>query len=1272
MLRPRTLRSRLFTALISAIAILVAIVTVVWRLTVEPALRLGVVIHHQEIARRAADQIDEFIENRVSELTAAVELGRFWREQTQSQREILYRLLKLAPTVQDVRLADREGRVSVRLARHRVYTDADLTPIDGEPGFRDALEGHVFISDVYHAVTAEPMVRVAVPVKFTATDIRGVLLAEINLKTLWNPISPNKVGQSGSAFVVDQAGRLIAHPDYSQVLLGISLANHPAVRLAGTRAREDGHLEGSHRPSDHKEIISAFAVVPRTRWVVIVEEPEATALAGVNRVKRLAIALTVVALAGSFGLSYWFTGRIARPIRQLQEGAARISRGDLGHRLDISTGDEIEALAHEFNDMARQLRDTRRRRTEVLAEIARDLSRSLDPEEVGRRILNGVGTLLGTKLAALYQVEPDSQDLVLLAGAGAGVNWNRVLVRGTGAVGVAMRERQPIVTPNVLQDDRITFTAEARARIERSNYRAVLAVPLMVKDRVIGALGVGDLCGRQFDQEEVQLSQTFADQAALALENARLFRQTAEHSRKLATLSALTRLITAASDPQEVFHEIGKAATVLLGAKLARVWAVDPMTGELRLQAAFGLDPQFERKATDFNTIPSGAGVAGRVLESRVAEYLEDAQTDSRWLNKRLVEEAGLHAYAGIPLITGDRALGVVSLLFESRRQFTPEEKELMSLLAAHAAIAIETSRLLDRLRAHQGRLETLVEVSRQLLRIQPVESLLQRFAEACGQLLQADSVAFRLVEGEDLVLSGTWGDTKAVILRERLRIGKSLAGQVAATGEPLVVMDPANDPRLTPEHRDGYRRLGIRAFLGVPVKVADRVEGVLTIRTCRPEGFSAEDQTIATAFALYAATALGNARLYPQVAQAYEELARTQDQLTQAQKMEAVGRLAGGVAHDFNNLLTIVTGRTQLMAGRLPPDDPLQRDIGLINKTAQRAVALISQLLAFSRKQVLQPRVLDLNAIVANLEPMLRRLIGEHIDLRTVPAPDLGRVKADPGQLEQVILNLAVNARDAMPQGGTLTIQTTNVEVDAAYARRHPTAQVGPHVMLAVSDTGCGMDPETKAHIFEPFFTTKEKGRGTGLGLATLYGVVTQSGGHIWVDSEPGQGATCKIYLARVEEVAETAERDAQPHALRPGSETVLLVEDEAELRELACEVLKGNGYTLLSAGDGIEALQIAEGHPGPIHLLLTDVIMPRMSGQELAGRVALTRPETRVLFMSGYTDDAIVHHGVLDPAVFLLEKAFTPDALLRKVREVLDAHEECPASAVCPDSRG
>lgn len=395
----------------------------------------------------------------------------------------------------------------------------------------------------------------------------------------------------------------------------------------------------------------------------------------------------------------------------------------------------------------------------------------------------------------------------------------------------------------------------------------------------------------------------------------------------------------------------------------------------------------------------------------------------------------------------------------------------------------------------------------------------------------------------------------------------------------------------------------------------------------------------------------------------AEEALRKSEEQVRQLQKMDALGSLAGGVAHDFNNLLSIIISYADLLLSEHAEGDPAREDLDEIRRAGLRAAQLTRQLLLFSRQQVIAPMVLDLSEILSNMDRMLRRIIGDDVELVSAAAPLLGKVVADPTHVEQVIMNLVVNARDAMPKGGKLTLETANVVLGAAYAAEHLGVQPGPHVMLAVSDTGIGMDRAIQSRIFEPFFTTKERGKGTGLGLSTVFGIVQQSKGSIWVYSEPGKGTTFKIYFPRTDATGET-HRPPAPGATLRGSETVLVVDDDDQLRHLAAGILRRHGYDVIEARNADEALLAGERAERTIHLLLSDVVMPRMSGPELAKRLAQARPGMKVLCMSGYTGDAVVRHGALDPGVAFLQKPITPDALLKRVREVLDAAAQAPGS--------
>jgi|SRR5579885_2042090 len=573
----------------------------------------------------------------------------------------------------------------------------------------------------------------------------------------------------------------------------------------------------------------------------------------------------------------------------------------------------------------------------------------------------------------------------------------------------------------------------------------------------------------------------------------------------------------------------------------------------------------------------------------------------------------------------------------------------------------------LSHLRNASGKSEGLIAVFRDVLGLKrgALACLNADVAIALGRSLSLremlQACAESMVRNFDAAFARIWtlSDSKTVLELQasagqythldgphsRVPVGKFKIGLIAQEKLPHLTNDILNDPRLSDP--EWARREGMVAFAGYPLMVGDRVVGVMALFARRP----LSDGILEVLASVAHTIALGIEQKRHE-----EELRKKDEQLRQAQKLEAIGSLAGGVAHDFNNLLTIINGYSEIITSQLPADSPVRNLAREIGQAGERAASLTRQLLAFSRKQVLEPKVLNLNAEVTDTAKMLKRLIGEDVELNIVLEPGLGRVKADPGQVEQILINLAVNARDAMPQGGKLTIETADVELDQTYTDNCPGLRPGPYVMLAVSDNGCGMDEATKARIFEPFFTTKGPGKGTGLGLATVYGIVKQSEGHIAVYSEPGRGTTFKIYLPAVATEQLSGKSHPGLQVVRHGTETILLTEDEPAVLALARHVLEMHGYTVLEASNPEKAIRIAEAHKGTIHLLVTDVVMPALSGRQLVERLAALRPGMKVLYLSGYTDDAVVRHGVLQEQTAFLQKPFTTRALAQKVREVLD----------------
>jgi two-component system cell cycle sensor histidine kinase/response regulator CckA len=646
-----------------------------------------------------------------------------------------------------------------------------------------------------------------------------------------------------------------------------------------------------------------------------------------------------------------------------------------------------------------------------------------------------------------------------------------------------------------------------------------------------------------------------------------------------------------------------------------------------------------------------GQGMVGWVGLHGETLLANDVDAEPHYINlypDRLPTRAEL----SVPIRIGDEIVGVLDLQSPQPNAFDPGDVTTLETLAAQMAVVIHNARLYSQA-AQRNRELTLLNrvIAATAAAGETLESVLEAVCRELALAFEVPQAAAALFNEEK---------SEATVVAEYLAPGRppSLGATIPAAGNPasqhllmhktpLAIENAQTDPRLSPIHGLMGQR-GTVSLLLLPLIVEGEVVGSLGVDAIELRPFSSQEVALARRVAEQVSAVLARARLR-------EEHRQLEEQFRQAQKMEAIGRLAGGIAHDFNNLLTVIHLSTRLLERNLHPQDPLYQHVQRIQDSGRRATNLIKQLLAFSRREIVEPQILNLNDLIGDLSKMLQRMIGEDVELVMDLAEDLWPVEIDPTQVDQVLMNLAVNARDAMPAGGRLTLATANVMLDEAYAALHLEAQPGEYVLLAVSDTGVGMDDEVKAHLFEPFFTTKEKGKGTGLGLATVYGIVKQNGGHIGVYSEEGLGTTLRIYLPHTRAKLAPAPSRAAPVGTSRGTETILVVEDRTEVRDLTGQVLSMHGYQVLAAGDGIEALQICRGYDSPIHLLLTDLVMPDMNGRELAEQLRLQRPEMRVLYMSGYADRPLVKEIMDDQGATFLPKPFTVESLVEKVRAVL-----------------
>ncbi|MBI2840029.1 MAG: GAF domain-containing protein [Acidobacteria bacterium] len=911
-----------------------------------------------------------------------------------------------------------------------------------------------------------------------------------------------------------------------------------------------------------------------------------------------------------------------------------------------------------------------------------------------------------------------------------------------------LRQGQPPREPAlVMECDRLSELAGAP--------RHHASVLIRASGRYAGCLNLTTPPGRMFTPEELRLLTAAGDIIGMAFDRERLSETEPERQ-----LHEVARAISGTLELSTVLTSIVRIASHLVRAEGGVIALVTVDGKAIMYPYVFNLP-----RGLYLRPQPRGKGVAWYCVESGqsllLADYRNHPSALPRWT------EAGVRGFISVPVVAGAECIGALGLFsVDPDRHFSERDLALAESIGRQAGVAIRNARLYGATRRQLDELAALHAVATAATEAVDEESFIERAVEVAGGILQADRFGVLLLDEADRALRlqrprSASDDRRLPVIP----LGSGLPGIVAQDGVPRRWPDTDMDPNAAIEESTQP------AEMCVPLRLGERLIGVLRATRPLPEAFTDADERLLTTLAGQLSSAIGRLRagaalreseehfrrlaenahdviyryrlrpsrgfeyvspaceaisgytpdelyadpetllkaIHPQdratlkwmrdlepgrpvgmrwirkdgttiwlehrnvpihdhdgtvialegIARDITERKQLEEQLRQSQKMEAIGRLAGGVAHDFNNLLTVILNYSEQQLRSLDEQNPLRRAADEIRKAAERAASLTRQLLTFSRRQVIAPKVVDLTVIVAQMSNMLRRVIGEHIELVTRHGLRPIFVRADPSQIEQVVLNLAINSRDAMPGGGRLTIETGAAGLDAVFSRQHPGVVPGAYVMLLVTDTGHGMDKDTLSRVFEPFFTTKE--HGTGLGMSTIYGIVQQSAGTVWVDSEPGRGTRCTIYLPRVDGATATTTEPGPPQStVVAGSETVLLVEDEASLRSLVREILELDGYFVIEAKDGLDALDVHARYEGRIDLLITDVVMPGMSGRELAERLALLRPRMKVLYTSGYTDDAVLHHGVLAEGTAFLQKPFNREDLARKIRELLGAPKQ------------
>ena len=888
---------------------------------------------------------------------------------------------------------------------------------------------------------------------------------------------------------------------------------------------------------------------------------------------------------------------------------------------------QAEEIARKSEEEAKRLAEE----NAVMAEIGQIISSTLNIEEVYERFAEEVHKFIPFDRIAVNIINPEERTFRILYVSGPQVNQRRggeiIPLAGTGTEEVR-RIRASVLMREENQEE-ILSRCPGLLSIFKAGFRSIMMVPLFSKNEVIGTLNLQSKNPNAYTEMELRLAERVGTQIAGAMANAQLFmereraekalRESEEEARRLAqenaVMAEIGKIISSTLDIEEVYERFAEEMHKLISFGRVAVNIIDPKSYTLNIPYVSGTQVTNRRTG---EVVPLAGTGAEEIMRTRTSILIHEENREaivSRCPGLVPIIKAGFQSIMMVPLISENEVIGVLTIQSTQADAYTERDLRLAERISSQIAGAIANALLfIGRKRSEQALRES-EERYRDIL-----ESVEDGYYEV--------DIAGKFTFFNDSMcqILGYSKEEMMGMNNRQYTDQKNAKKLYQAFNKVFRTEQSAKGCEWEIIKKDGTKR-----DVDASVSLIKDISG-------NRIGFR------------------GIVRDITERKQAEKEMAALQEQLRQSQKIEAIGQLAGGIAHDFNNAITLIKTCSQLALMDLNPGDPLRQTFEMIDKATQQSANLTRQLLAFSRRQIMEMKVLDLNSLLGDMDKMLHRVIGEDIELVSMLAGDSGRVKVDPGQMEQVVLNLVLNSRDAMPRGGKLTIETAKVDLDEAYVNGHVGVKPGRYVRIAVSDTGVGMTTEVREKIFEPFFTTKEKGKGTGLGLSTVYGIVKQSGGNIWVYSEPGKGTTFKVYLPRVDEPLEEERAKRIEEELPRGGETVLVAEDDGDVRNLVVQILRKQGYEVLEAANGGEAFMICKKHEGAIDLLVTDVVMPVMSGRELTDRLLLLHPKIKVLYMSGYTDDTVVRHGVLEEGVNFFQKPFSMEALVLKVREVLD----------------